>query len=111
MLRSGPAARLTIHLPSTALWHHKPVYAEIVRRAHRAGLAGASVLHGVEGYGIHLRIHQDHPSRLLAHGPCAVVIVDDEGRVRAFLADLEDVLAVTGVAIIDRVEVYCPGGR
>ncbi|MGP3776461.1 DUF190 domain-containing protein [Streptomyces sp. SDT5-1] len=92
MPRPGPAARLTVHLPSTALWHHRPAYAEIVRRAHRAGLAGATVLHGVHGDG----------------GGVLVCVVDDEPKVRALLAGLGDILAVTGHATLDRVEVYRP---
>lgn len=94
MLRSGPAARLTVHLSSTALWHHRPVYAEIVHRAHRFGLAGATVLHG---------------TRLEHQGPCAVVVVDEEAQIRAFLETLDDILVVTGVALLERVEVYRPG--
>lgn len=51
---TGPTARalrLTILIGESDLWHHKPVYAEIVHRAHAAGLAGASVFRGIEGFG------------------------------------------------------------
>ncbi|WP_329311111.1 DUF190 domain-containing protein [Streptomyces sp. NBC_01262] len=108
MALDGMSARLTIHLSASAVWHHKPAYAEIVHRARRQGLAGASVFHGFEGYGIHLTIHHDKPSRLRAHGPCAVVVVDTEDRLRAFLGALEDILSVNGVAVLDRVEVHLP---
>ncbi|MFZ3565886.1 DUF190 domain-containing protein [Streptomyces sp. BH097] len=111
MLRSGPAARLTVHLSSTALWHHKPAYTEVVHRAHRFGLAGATVVHGVQGFGIHLRIHDTRTARLNHHAPCAVFVIDEEARIRAFLSTLDDILAVTGVATVDRVEVYRPGAR
>jgi PII-like signaling protein len=108
MAPDGTSARLTIHLSASAVWRHKPAYAEIVHRAHKQGLAGASVFHGFEGYGIHLKIHQDRPSHLRTHGPCAVVIVDEEERLRAFLLTLEDILTVNGVAVLDRVRVYRP---
>jgi hypothetical protein len=39
----GPALRLTIFIGEDDTWHHKPLYHEIVHRAHVAGLAGASV--------------------------------------------------------------------
>ncbi|MEU6497096.1 DUF190 domain-containing protein [Streptomyces sp. NPDC046984] len=102
------SARLTIHLSGSAVWHHKPVYAEIVHRARVQGLAGASVFHGIEGYGTHLVIHQDKPSRLRTHGPCVVVVVDVEERLRAFLDTLDDVLCVNGVAVLDRTRVQKP---
>lgn len=51
-----------------------------------------------------MTIHEDNPSRLRAHGPCAVVILDVEERLRAFLNTLEDILSVNGVAVLDRSE-------
>src|SRR4051812_45780053 len=47
----GPAVRLTVFVGEDDTWHRKPLYTEIVHRAHAAGLAGASVLRGIEGYG------------------------------------------------------------
>ncbi|GAA3840595.1 DUF190 domain-containing protein [Streptomyces chiangmaiensis] len=102
------SARLTIYLSASAVWHHKPAYVEIVHRARMQRLAGASVFHGVEGYGTHLMIHQDKPSRLRTHGPCAVVVVDAEDRLRAFLDTLEDILRVNGIAVLDRVRIRMP---
>jgi uncharacterized protein len=53
----GSALRLTIFIGDTDLWHHRPLYHEIVHRAREAGLAGASVIRGMEGYGASSRIH------------------------------------------------------
>lgn len=112
MLNSPIAARLTVQLPGAAVWRHRPAYAEIVHRARKQGLAGASVFHGVEGFGTDRRIHHERPVRLAGHGPCAVVLVDDEQRLRAFLLGLSDVLEHTaGSAVLDRVRVYRPGSR
>ena len=103
--QSAAAARLTIHLAGDAAWHGRPAFAEIVHRARRAHLAGASVFHGIEGYGHHLRIHDERPFHLIARGPCAVEIVDEEQRLRAFVDSLEDILTMTGVAVLEPVRI------
>ena len=45
------ARRLTIYVGETDQWHHRPLFVEIVHRAHAAGLAGATAIRGFEGYG------------------------------------------------------------
>jgi hypothetical protein len=39
MKLAGAASRLTIFLGESGSWHHRPLYTEIVHRAHQAGLA------------------------------------------------------------------------
>jgi len=100
----GPAVRLTIFLGEDDTWHHKPLYHEIVSRAHHAGLAGASVLRGIEGYGAGSRIHTSRLLSLTEDLPLAVIIVDQEDRIRAFLPQLDE-LVTEGLVILDPVEV------
>lgn len=101
---AGPAVRLTVVLGESDQWHHKPVYTEIVHRAHAAGMAGASVFRGIEGYG---RANHIHTTRILSLSedlPVTVVVVDSEEKVRAFLPQLEELLT-GGLAVIEPVEV------
>jgi PII-like signaling protein len=106
----GPALRLTIFVGEDDQWHHKPLYTEIVHRAHQAGLAGASVLRGVEGYGASSRIHTARLLSLSEDLPVAVIIVDAEERIRAFLPQLDELVS-EGLVIIDPVEVIRYAGR
>ena len=104
------ALRLTIFISDADRWHHKPLSAEIVHRAHTQGLAGASVFHGSEGFGASSVVHT---SRLLSMSedlPLAIVIVDAPDKVRAFLPQLDELIG-EGLVVIDEVTVIKYVGR
>jgi hypothetical protein len=48
---NGEAMLLRIYIGESDQWHHKPLYQELVQAARRQGLAGATVLRGIEGSG------------------------------------------------------------
>ena len=110
MTLDGDATRLTVYLGETDQWHHHPVYTEIVHRAHAAGLAGATVLRGIEGYGRSSRIHTTRILSLSEDLPVVVVIVDTDEKVRAFLPQLDELVS-EGLVVLDRVEVVRYVGR
>jgi PII-like signaling protein len=104
MRLSGPALRLTVLIGESDTWHHRPLYTEIVHRAHAAGLAGASVFRGIEGFGGSSLIHTSRLLSLSEDLPVAIVIVDTEERVRAFLPQLEGLVS-EGLVVLDPCEV------
>jgi uncharacterized protein len=110
MRLEGAAVRLTIFVGEDDRWHHKPLSTEIVHRAHQAGLAGTSVLRGIEGYGASSRIHTSRILSLSDDLPLAIIIVDAEDQIRAFLPQLDELVA-EGLVIIDPVEVIRYVGR
>ncbi|MFE4175792.1 DUF190 domain-containing protein [Streptomyces sp. NPDC056909] len=101
---TGTALRMTVLVGESDLWHHRPLYTEIVHRAHAAGLAGASVFHGVEGYGASSLIHTHRLLSLSEDLPVAVVIVDAGEKIRAFLPQLDEVVG-EGLVVLDECEV------
>ncbi|MEU0387755.1 DUF190 domain-containing protein [Streptomyces chartreusis] len=107
---TGRALRLTVFVGENDTWHHKPLYSEIVHRAHAAGLAGASVFRGVEGFGASSLIHTSRLLSLSEDLPVAVVIVDTEPRVRAFLPQLDE-LVTEGLVTLDDCEGIRYTGR
>lgn len=107
---TGSALRVTIFIGENDVWHHKPLYTEIVHRAHTAGLAGASVFRGIEGFGASSLIHTSRLLSLSEDLPVAIVIVDTEERVRAFLPQLDELVG-EGLVILDDCEVVRYAGR
>jgi PII-like signaling protein len=104
MTLTGTALRMTVFIGENDQFHHRPLYTEIVHRAHKAGLAGATVLRGYEGYGASSRIHTSRILSLTEDLPTVILIVDKPEKIRAFLPQVED-LVTEGLIILDEVEV------
>ena len=107
MTQTRKALRATVFVGDSHQYHHRPVYTEIVHRAHAAGLAGVTVLHGVEGFGASTRIHQPHLLRLSQDLPMIVLIVDEPDKVRRFLPQIDE-LVKAGMIFLDEVTVVAP---
>ena len=102
----GEALRLSIFIGESdqASHSHKPLYSQIVHLAHESGLAGASVFHGIEGFGKASLVHTTRLLSLASDLPVLIVIVDVEERIRAFLPKLDDLIE-EGLVLIDEVHV------
>lgn len=103
-LEPGAAMRLSVFVKANDQWHHRPLYSEIVHRAHAQGLAGASVFHGIEGFGKTQTIHTSRILDLSDDLPCLIVIVGPEELIRGFLPQLDE-LVTEGLVLLDPVEV------
>lgn len=81
-----------------------PLYEWLVRKARETGLAGATVLRGLEGFGAHSRLHTAKVLRLSSDLPIVIEIVDTEDKIEKFLP-LIDHAVVEGLATLEKVEV------
>jgi PII-like signaling protein len=104
-----PALRLTVLVGEGDLAGHKPLFTEIVRRAHSAGLRGASVFRGIEGFGRGSSIHTNRLLDLSGDLPVAVVVVDEAERIRAFLRDVAEMWG-PGLMTLEEVTMVTPPG-
>jgi uncharacterized protein len=103
-MNSGTALRLTVYISETDQFRHRPLYTEIVRRAHAAGLAGACVIRGCEGFGSSSRIHTSRILSLSEDLPALVIVIDEPQRVREFLPQVQEMIT-KGLITLDEVQV------
>jgi uncharacterized protein len=83
---------------------HQPLYESIVLQAREAGLAGATVLRGVMGYGKHSILHTAKILRLSEDLPMIIEIVDSLERIEKFLPVLDELIK-DGLVTIEKVRV------
>ncbi|MCX7831680.1 MAG: DUF190 domain-containing protein [Actinobacteria bacterium] len=81
-----------------------PLYQAIVEKARKDGLAGATVLKGIMGYGASSRIHFASVLRLSEDLPVVVEIVDTRERIENFLDEIQDWIS-EGLVTIENVNV------
>ena len=86
--------------------HHggKPLYEVIVQEARTRGMAGATVLRGIMGFGAHSRMHTAKILQLSEDLPIVVEIVDTPERIEAFLPYLNAMIP-EGLVTLERAQV------
>ncbi len=82
----------------------EPLYKVIVDVLRREGLAGATVLRGVAGFGAHSVYHTDQFLRLSHDLPLVIEAVDTEERVRGVLPQMDELVG-EGLITLEKVDV------
>lgn len=100
----GEAKLVRIFIGESDRWHGMPLYEAIVHKVREMGLAGATVLRGVEGFGANSRIHTAKILRLSEDLPVLIEIVDIEERIAEILPVLDGMIG-EGLITLERVEI------
>ncbi len=98
------AKLLRIFIGETDKWKGKPLYEAIVLLARERGMAGATVLRGIMGFGPSSRIHSAKILRLSEDLPILIEIVDKSERIEALLPDL-DMMIRDGLVTIENIQI------
>lgn len=109
MKMEGEGLLLRIFVGESDTWHGRPLYEEIVKLVRERGLAGATVLRGIEGFGAHSRIHTTRILRLSEDLPVVIEIVDQAERVNAVLPALDEMIG-EGLITLEKVQVIAYRG-
>jgi hypothetical protein len=95
---------LRIFIGESDRHHGRPLHEWLVLRAREAGLAGATILRGISGFGAHSRLHTAKILRLSEDLPIVVEIVDSAERIEAFMPVVDAAIG-EGLATIEPVRV------
>ncbi|MGE4552587.1 MAG: DUF190 domain-containing protein [Desulfovibrionaceae bacterium] len=98
------AERLRIFVGELDRHAGRPLVEVLVYEAKAAGLAGATVLRGLMGYGANSLVHTSKILRLSENLPMVVEIVDEPAKIDAFLPRLDELMD-EGLATREPVEV------
>lgn len=92
MASEREAVLLRVFVKENDKWKGRPLHMAIVEEAHKQGLAGATVLRGVVGYGSSSHIHTTRLLELSSELPMVVEIVDWEEKMDPFLNSVADMM-------------------
>ena len=95
---------LRIFIGESDTYEGRPLYEAIVLALRKGGLAGATVLRGIEGFGKSSRLHTAHILRLSEDLPIVIECVDTAEKIEAILPTLDTMIG-DGLVTMERVDV------
>ena len=100
----GEGKLLRIFIGESDTWHGKPLYQAIVERVRQEGLAGATVLRGIEGFGADSHLHTSRILRLSEDLPVVIEIVDTPEQIDRVVSILDEMVG-EGMLTLERVQI------
>lgn len=108
----GEQILIRIYLGESDRWHHAPLHRAILERLRKEGFAGATVTHGIAGFGARSIIHTAHILDLSTDLPVVIEVVDDQAHADKLVEILDEMLE-GGMVTMEKVRVlrYQPAER
>jgi PII-like signaling protein len=95
---------LRIFIGESDKWEGKPLYEALIFKARETGLAGATMLRGLMGYGAASRVHTAKILRLSEDLPVIVEIVDSPERIASFLPTIDEMVQ-EGLVTLEKAQI------
>lgn len=103
-MEPGDATKLTIYIGDSFRYGRRKLYFAIVEMLHDEGIAGATVLHGIEGYGVDKQIHTARILDLSNDLPVIITAIDSAEKIEAVIPKL-DTMIDKGLVTTEEVRV------
>ncbi len=100
----GEGKLLRLFIGESDTWHGKPLYQAIVERVRAEGMAGATVIRGIEGFGADSHLHTSRILRLSEDLPVVIEIVDTPQRIDEIVPVLDEMVS-EGMLTLERVQI------
>ena len=109
----GDQFRVRIFLGESDKWHHTPLARAILERLRAEAFAGATVVHGVAGFGANSVIHTAGLIELSTDLPVVIEVVDDQVHVDRLLPILDEMITSGALVTTEPVRVlkYAAGQK
>jgi uncharacterized protein len=101
----GDQFLVRIFLGESDRFHHMPLSRALLERLRKEGFAGATVMHGVAGFGASSVIHTSSSVELSSGVPVVIEVVDDEAHVAKLLPTLDAMVTGGALVTVERVRV------
>jgi PII-like signaling protein len=101
----GEQTLVRIFIGDEDKWHHQPLHRVLLERLRREGFAGATVLHGISGFGAASIIHTSHLVDLSGDLPVIIEVVDDDEHIAKLLPILDEMITKGGLVTMEKVHV------
>jgi len=108
MLTTGKAVKVILYLSDGAKHHGVPVYTSILDFLFHNGVAGATVVKGVAGFGAKHRMHAAHILEISDHLPIKIEFIETREKVDVVLPELEK-RAGSGLIELQETSIVVPG--
>src|SRR5271170_605571 len=84
-------------------WHHQPLHRALLERLRKEGFAGATVIHGVAGFGAASVIHTSSIVDLSADLPVLIEVVDDQEHIDTLVQILDEMVTKGALVTMETV--------
>jgi PII-like signaling protein len=108
----GEQVLMRIFIGESDKWRHQPLSIALVERLRKEGFAGATVFHGVAGFGARSVLHTTHLLRLSEDLPVLIEVVDTQDHMDRLIPILDE-MVTEGLVTLEKARVikYAPGKR
>ncbi len=100
----GERTLMRIFIGESDKYHGKPLYEALLEKFREKGLAGATVIRGVAGFGASSVVHTAKVLRLSLDLPLIIEVVETEEAIQGILPDLDDMIG-GGLITLERAQV------
>lgn len=101
----GKGKMLRIFIGESDKWHHEALYHVIIKKIKEHGLAGATTIRGIEGFGANSRVHTKNIEVLSQDLPIVIEVIEKEDKINEIINIIEPMITEGLMVIIHDVEI------